>query len=48
MSLNDKKTLPMRKYTELKKTQLVEMETLSKYNLFLPPVFFYRKRILGK
>jgi len=30
MSLNDKKTLPTRKSTKQKKTQVVDIETLSK------------------
>jgi hypothetical protein len=50
MSLNDKKTLPTRKSTKQKETQVVDMETLAKIipTIAIYIVFVEKKFLLNK
>jgi hypothetical protein len=50
MSLNDKKTLPTRKSTKQKETQVVDMETLAKIipTIAIYIVFVEKKSLLNK
>jgi hypothetical protein len=50
MSLNDKKTLPIRKSTKQKETQVVDMETLAKIipTIAIYIVFVEKKSLLNK